>query len=85
MSPAIIIPTVLFCSVFGVAVVAILSKAFTDIACHWRDVSLKTRMVEAGYSAAEIERVVSTRPGGGSRESEMPPIRKPLPAAKMTA
>ncbi len=30
----------------------------TRIVCHWRDVSLKLRMVDAGLGSDEIERVV---------------------------
>jgi hypothetical protein len=81
---AILIPIVLFGCVFSVAIVAILAKTFAQVVCHWRDVSLKIHMVDAGYTASEIERVMSARRGEiNGTELDVPPVRKSLPIKKM--
>lgn len=46
----------------GVAgwMVTVVCGAIVRVNCHARDVALKTRLVDAGMSAAEIERVVNS-------------------------
>ncbi len=84
MNAGILIPIVLFGCVFGVAVVAILAKTFAEVACHWRDSTLKMRMVDAGYTAMEIERVLKARREDGTDTDafDVPPVRKSPPAQK---
>ena len=80
---ALFIPIVLFGGAF---IVAILSKTFAHVVCHWRDASLKTSMVEAGYSAAEIERVIAARCDKTSTtELDVPAVRKPPLNKKMVS
>ena len=86
MNPGILIPIVLFGCVFGVAVVAILAKTLAQVVCHWRDATLKIRMVDAGYTATEIERVMSARRvDSNNSDFDVPPIRKSLPNKKMAS
>jgi len=44
--------------VAGVLIVRILANTVAKIICHWCDVSLKTRLVEAGMAPREIEQVL---------------------------
>lgn len=44
--------------VAGVVIFRFLTTMATRVICHWRDVSLKIRMIESGMSGDEIEQVV---------------------------
>jgi hypothetical protein len=46
----------------GVLAVRIMAQAAIRIVCHWNDVRLKLRLVEAGISAPEIEQIVWAAP-----------------------
>ena len=74
-----LIPLALFCGLFGVIALQILAKAVTRVICHWRDVSLKMQMIEAGFGPSEIEQVMNSgrweKSAPGS--ARIPPVRKP--------
>jgi hypothetical protein len=77
MDEPFIIPIVLFACIFTTAIVGILARTFATVVCHWRDVSLKMRMVDAGFSPADIEQVIRT--GGIDNVHSRP--AKPAPIA----
>lgn len=55
---ALMIPMLAIGGSFLIALVAVLSNAVSKVFMHWRDVSLKIRLVESGMNAEEIERIV---------------------------
>lgn len=58
---------------FVLAAIYIVSKTFENTIRHSREVSLKTRMVDAGMSADEIERVVNA--GRSKHKSTLAPSK----------
>ena len=55
-----------------VAILYILSKSLENTVRHWREVSLKCRMIDAGMSAAEIEQVVTAGQRGQTPKTAKP-------------
>jgi hypothetical protein len=45
--------------VLAFLIIRVLARSVTRIFCHWHDVQLKIRLVDAGVSAKEIEQIVS--------------------------
>jgi hypothetical protein len=75
-NPDLAVPLMLFVLIFGIVALKILAESLTKIVCHWRDVSLKMRMLDAGFSASEIERL--TGAAGAPATESSKPVGKPM-------
>ena len=79
MDEALAVPIVMFVGLFLVWIVYILSKSVTRIFTHHADAALKTRMIDAGMSADDIERIVNAGRGGkGKKVAEVNPAKPPV-------
>ena len=79
MNDDVLIPIVLFGCLFGVVAIQIIAKTLAQVVSHWRDVSLKMRMIDAGFSPYDIEQVLNAGRSGKipCGDDKLPPIRKP--------
>jgi hypothetical protein len=67
--------------VTGILVLRIIANAATRVFCHWRDVALKMRLVEAGLDAVQIEQIVLAGRYEQKRSKEVAAINKQRPKA----
>lgn len=76
------IPIIVIASIVGsFFMMRTVVRGLVQIVCHWRDVSLKMRLVDQGVGADEIERIVLA--GRGSETlppAPEPAVKKPRPA-----
>ena len=80
MEEEIVIPLGIFGGFFLLLAFNTFAKSCERIACHWREVSLKIRMVDEGFRPHEIEQVVTAGRRGPERpkQSHKPPVREPV-------
>ena len=69
MEEEIVIPILFIGGTLVLIAFNIAFKTVSKTICHWRDNSLKIRLVEAGLSADEVERIVMATPGHRKRPS----------------
>jgi hypothetical protein len=65
--------------VAGIIVVRILAQAAIRIFCHWNDVRLKLKLIDAGMSSSEIHAVVNSGSfySGKKQKPQKPPKAVP--------
>lgn len=66
----------IFGAPFVVGALWIVVHAVTTVINNWRDVGLKSRMIDLGMSAEEIERVINAGRGEAAPSAPQKPVKK---------
>lgn len=77
MDDSIAIPLIIASAITAVSVCHIVSRAVTRGVRHWREVTLKIRLLEAHMSADEIVRIVNAGRGKPDSREASPKREKP--------
>jgi len=87
MDEDIVIPLGIFGGFFLLIAFNTLTKTCGRVVCHWRDVTLKIRMVDEGFRPDEIAQVFNADRAGEKqpRHAHKPPVRQPTLAKQIHA